>query len=74
MSNVQELIQEYNYLPISALITSKQLVDITNTLTEAMVKKNDPEEKLKLKKVIETKQIKFLLHFTPISNLENMNY
>ena len=53
------IIQEFNYLSISALITSKELVDITNTLTEAMVKKNDPEEKLKLKQVIETRQIKF---------------
>ena len=57
------------------IITSKTNgieVEWTNTLTEAMVKKNDDEKKIKLKKIIETKQIKFLLHFTPISNLENI--
>jgi hypothetical protein len=71
MMHFQNIIKDIEYFIITSKTNGKE-VEWTNTLTEAMVKKNDDEEKLKLKQVIETKQIKFLLHFTPISNLENI--
>ena len=71
MMHFQNIIKDIEHFIITSKTNGIE-VEWTNTLTEAMVKKNDDEEKLKLKKVIETKQIKFLLHFTPITNLENI--
>ena len=67
----QNIIKDIEHFIITSKTNGKE-IEWTNTLTQAMVTKNDDEKKLKLKKIIETKQIKFLLHFTPITNLENI--
>jgi len=71
MMHFQNIIKDIEYFIITSKTNGKE-IEWTNTLTQAMVTKNDDEKKLKLKKIIETKQIKFLLHFTPITNLENI--
>ena len=72
MSVVQDLIQEFNYLSISASKANKHLVEITNTVNLAKTKKNDDKQRELLKTNIELRDIKFLLHFTPIDNLEKI--
>ena len=66
-----QLLKKFQYLAITSK-TNGEEIELTNDIAELHRKKNNDEEKIKLKTALEKQEIKHLLHFTPIKNLKQI--